>query len=115
MELEEHLPPLFIDPDRLAPIALFAVEAITNAQKHAFGPGGGALVVGFHVRGDEAELSISDDGPGAADSLSGGVGRTLMTAFARQLRGAVAFETREPRGLTVRLTFPTPQAVNAVV
>jgi two-component sensor histidine kinase len=112
---EVHADPLVIDPDRLAPIALFAVEAITNAQKHAFGPGGGALVVGFHVRGDEAELSISDDGPGAADSLSGGVGRTLMTAFARQLRGAVAFETREPRGLTVRLTFPTPQAVNAVV
>jgi two-component sensor histidine kinase len=112
---EVHADPLVIDPDRLAPIALFAVEAITNAQKHAFGPGGGTLVVGFHVRGDEAELSISDDGPGAADSLGGGVGRTLMTAFARQLRGAVAFETREPRGLTVRLTFPTPQAVNAVV
>ena len=112
---EVHADPLVIDPDRLAPIALFAVEAITNAQKHAFGPGGGTLVVGFHVRGEEAELSISDDGPGAADSLGGGVGRTLMTAFARQLRGKVAFETREPNGLTVRLTFPTPQAPNAAV
>ena len=28
---------LEIDPDKLAPLALFAVEAITNAQKHAFG------------------------------------------------------------------------------
>ena len=27
---------LVIDPDQLAPLALFAVEAITNAQKHAF-------------------------------------------------------------------------------
>ncbi|WP_164468240.1 sensor histidine kinase PhyK [Caulobacter vibrioides] len=110
---EVHADPLVIDPDRLAPIALFAVEAITNAQKHAFGPSGGTLVVGFHVRGEEAELSISDDGPGAVESLGGGVGRTLMTAFARQLRGQVAFETREPRGLTVRLTFPTPQALSA--
>ncbi|WP_297512439.1 histidine kinase dimerization/phosphoacceptor domain -containing protein [uncultured Caulobacter sp.] len=108
---EVHADPLVIDPDRLAPIALFAVEAITNAQKHAFGPQGGVLSVGFHVRGEEAELSISDDGPGAADSLGGGVGRTLMTAFARQLRGKVAFETNAPRGLRVRLTFPTPQAL----
>jgi two-component sensor histidine kinase len=69
------------------------------------------LSVGFHVRGEEAELSISDDGPGAAESVGGGVGRTLMTAFARQLRGKVSFESHEPRGLTVRLIFPTPQAV----
>ena len=108
---EVHADPLVIDPDRLAPIALFAVEAITNAQKHAFGPNGGTLEVGFHVRGEEAELSISDDGPGAADSLGGGVGRTLMTAFARQLRGKVSFESQSPRGLTVRLIFPTPQVV----
>jgi two-component sensor histidine kinase len=108
---EVHADPLVIDPDRLAPIALFAVEAITNAQKHAFGPNGGKLEVGFHVRGEEAELSISDDGPGVAEGLGGGVGRTLMTAFARQLRGKVSFETHEPRGLTVRLVFPTPQAV----
>ena len=109
---EVHADPLVIDPDRLAPIALFAVEAITNAQKHAFGPSGGMLAVNFHVRGEEAELSISDDGPGAPDSVGGGVGRTLMTAFARQLRGNVAFETHAPRGLTVRLRFPMPQAVN---
>lgn len=108
---EVHADPLVIDPDRLAPIALFAVEAITNAQKHAFGPAGGILAVGFHVRGEEAELSISDDGPGVPDSVGGGVGRTLMSAFARQLRGKVEFVSHEPRGLTVRLTFPTPQAV----
>lgn len=110
---EVHADPLVIDPDRLAPIALFAVEAITNAQKHAFGPKGGKLEVGFHVRGEEAELSISDDGPGEADTLGGGVGRTLMTAFARQLRGKVSFESQGARGLTVRLIFPTPLALNA--
>lgn len=108
---EVHADPLVIDPDRLAPIALFAVEAITNAQKHAFGPNGGKLEVSFHVRGEEAELSISDDGPGVAEGLGGGVGRTLMTAFARQLRGKVTFESHAPRGLTVRLVFPIPQAV----
>ena len=107
---EVHADPLVIDPDRLAPIALFAVEAITNAQKHAFNERGGLLTVNFAVRGEEAELSIGDDGPGAIQGLSEGVGRTLMNAFARQLRGKVTFETSDAGGLLVRLVFPTPQA-----
>ena len=41
---------LVIDPDRLAPLALFAVEAITNAQKHAFAGRGGALTRALHGR-----------------------------------------------------------------
>jgi two-component sensor histidine kinase len=59
---EVHADPLVIDPDRLAPIALFAVEAITNAQKHALRARRHA-VGDFFVRGEEAELSIGDDGP----------------------------------------------------
>ncbi len=107
---EVHADPLVIDPDRLAPIALFAVEAITNAQKHAFAERGGLLSVNFVVRGQEAELSIGDDGPGAGEGLAAGVGRTLMNAFARQLRGNVTFETSQEGGFLVRLVFPTPQA-----
>jgi two-component sensor histidine kinase len=107
---EVHADPLVIDPDRLAPIALFAVEAITNAQKHAFADRGGVLSVNFAVRGEEAELSIGDDGPGANQGPGEGVGRTLMNAFARQLRGKVSFETSPQGGLLVRLIFPTPQA-----
>lgn len=107
---EVHADPLVIDPDRLAPIALFAVEAIANAQKHAFAERGGMLSVNFSVRGDEAELSIGDDGPGANHGPGEGVGRTLMSAFARQLRGKVSFETSDHGGLLVRLVFPTPQA-----
>ena len=107
---EVHADPLVIDPDRLAPLALFAVEAITNAQKHALADRGGLLTVDFFVRGDEAELAIGDDGPGSAGGPGDGVGRTLMNAFARQLRGKVTFETSVSGGLLVRLVFPTPQA-----
>jgi two-component sensor histidine kinase len=102
---------LVIDPDKLAPLALFAVEAVTNAQKHAFHGDSGTLRVDFNVRGAEAELSISDNGGKTATTEpSSGVGRTLMTAFARQLRGRAEFEPNEEGGLTVRLTFPTPEA-----
>lgn len=115
---EMHADPLIIDPDKLAPLALFSVEAITNAQKHGLAARGGLLRVEFRVMGPEAELIISDDGgvsrgaeatpPDVVDRK--GVGRTLMTAFGRQLRGKVSVETNDMGGLTARLTFPTPEA-----
>jgi two-component sensor histidine kinase len=105
---ELKVDPLVIDPDRLAPLALFAVEAITNAQKHAFSARGGVLALHFTVRGEEAELEISDDGQVDDESLgTSGVGRTLMTAFARQLRGRAELVRNEAGGVTARLIFPT--------
>ena len=110
-QFESFVDPLVIDPARLAPLALFAVEAITNAQKHAFTKRGGVLTVRFDVRGDEAELTISDDGKASDDSLvASGVGRTLMTAFARQLRGRAELIRNPKGGVTARLVFPTPSA-----
>ncbi|HEX7761912.1 MAG TPA: sensor histidine kinase [Caulobacteraceae bacterium] len=110
---ELTIDPLVIDPDRLAPLALFAVEAISNARKHGVGQKGGDLAVVFTVRGDQAELTISDGGADAeegapAPAVGQGVGRTLMTAFARQLRGEVDFTANERGGITTRLLFPTP-------
>jgi two-component sensor histidine kinase len=106
---ELKVDPLVIDPDRLAPLALFAVEAITNAQKHAFAGRGGTLKLNFNVRGEEAELEISDDGEAEESALvSSGVGRTLMTAFARQLRGRAEITRNAAGGVTAKLIFPTP-------
>ncbi len=106
---ELHADDLEIDPDKLAPLALFAVEAITNARKHAFGEGGGLIEVRFRVQGDLVTLDIVDNGRGDAQSLStSGVGRTLMSAFARQLRGEAQVEAEAAGGVRVRLTFPRP-------
>ncbi|HEY1928438.1 MAG TPA: histidine kinase dimerization/phosphoacceptor domain -containing protein [Caulobacteraceae bacterium] len=114
-QIETHLSidPLIIDPDRLAPLALFAVEAITNAKKHGLGDAGGALTVDFHVRGQEAELTITDSGrEGVEPAVGEGVGRTLMTAFARQLGGTLTFQSHMGEGLTARLVFPAPSGVD---
>jgi len=102
---------LVIDPDKLAPLALWAVEAITNAQKHAFDGRGGSLKVRFKVGPVETTLEVEDDGPGAAETperTAAGVGRTLMTAFARQLRGRSEVESLPGGGMVARLVFPTP-------
>jgi two-component sensor histidine kinase len=102
---------LIIDPDKLAPFALFAVEAISNAQKHALAATGGLLRVRFTVEGEQAELSIIDEGSGTPPALlGGGVGRTLMTAFARQLRGHMELAANALGGVTASLSFPTPAA-----
>ena len=105
---ELHADDLVIDPDKLAPLALYAVEAITNAQKHAFHAQGGSLIVTFKVRGEEAVLEIADDGVGAPGDQLAGVGSTLMTAFARQLRGRSEIIANSQGGVTARLVFPRP-------
>jgi len=114
VKLEVKADPLIIDPDKLAPVALFAVEAITNAQKHGLATRGGALAVVFRINGPEAVLSIADDGGGLRPPLdtleAKGVGRTLMNAFARQLRGRSEMAINPDGGLTVTLIFPTPEA-----
>ncbi|MFN3573501.1 MAG: sensor histidine kinase [Phenylobacterium sp.] len=111
---ELHADALVIDPDRLAPLALFAVEAITNAQKHAFAERGGLLSVNFQVRDGEGILEISDDGQPTDEALNAsGVGRTLMTAFARQLRGRNEVLRNASGGMTVRLVFPIPASEHA--
>lgn len=101
---------LVIDPDKLAPLALWAVEAVTNAQKHAFAGRGGSLKVRFNVNGPESVLEVEDDGGGFGPDAAQGVGRTLMTAFARQLRGQTELVPSPTGGAIARLVFPTPEA-----
>ena len=104
---------IIIDPDRLAPVALWLVEAVSNAQKHAFAARGGDLRVRFKVMGDTSVLEVQDDGPGMADRDTAGVGRTLMGAFAKQLRGQAEMIEAPGGGSIARLTFPTPEAYPA--
>ncbi|MBN9479373.1 MAG: sensor histidine kinase [Bordetella sp.] len=105
--------PLVIDPDKLAPLALWVVEAVSNAQKHAFAGRGGDLQVRFRVQGDVSVLEVQDDGPGLADAAGAGVGRTLMIAFAKQLRGEAEIVAAPDGGSIARLTFATPEARGA--
>ncbi|MBU2167924.1 MAG: sensor histidine kinase [Alphaproteobacteria bacterium] len=101
---------LIMDPDKLAPMALWLVEAISNALKHALASRGGTLTVRFTVDGDTSVLEVEDDGPGLSETDPVGVGRTLMTAFAKQLRGTTEVLAASPRGTRVRMTFVTPSA-----
>ncbi|CAN5125619.1 sensor histidine kinase PhyK [soil metagenome] len=103
---------LVVDPDKLAPLALWLVEAVTNAQKHAFAGRGGDLQVRFTVNGATSTLEVQDDGPGPDEvAVKAGVGRTLMGAFAKQLRGDAETVAAPGGGTIARMTFATPEAV----
>lgn len=95
------------------PLTLFAVEAVTNAFRHAF-PGGqtGMVTVHFDVTGDQATLSVSDNGVGYDSSQApGSMGRQLMGAFAQQLGGEkTVISSAAGTTVTVRYPFDTLQA-----
>ena len=98
--------PIALDPDLLAPLALFAVEAIADAYRRVTA-GEGALAVSLSGRGDTAELEISDSGPVSDATIAeSNVGRTLMNAFAGQMRGCATLTRNAGGGLDARLTFP---------
>ncbi len=105
---------LVVDPDKLAPLALWLVEAVSNAQKHAFAGRGGDLKVRFKVDGDTSILEVEDDGPGVSETERAGVGRTLMGAFAKQLRGTAEMVPSPSGGTLARMTFATPEAITPI-
>ena len=53
----------------------------------------------------------SNDARAVGETFRAGVGRTLMGAFAKQLRGSVEMVPAEGGGMIARMTFATPEAV----
>ena len=100
--------PVPVHVDLAVPLALFVVEAVTNAYRHAFGPDRtGFIRVEFDSEGDEARLTIRDNGDGFdIDQAPGQMGAELMNAFTAQVSGRLDIDTGIGNGTTVNLTFP---------
>jgi two-component sensor histidine kinase len=112
VELVVESPSEVIGPDVAVPLGLLVTEAITNAYKHAFNERDGGHISVQVTRDSPTMLSlrIRDDGTGfdmAANSQDqSGLGRSLIEAFVRQLRGEL--EVRSDDGTLVQVTFPAP-------
>ncbi len=94
---------LVVDPDRLAPLALFIVETINNSCKHDFHGVEGLISITFHVHEGGAELIVADTGTRVEADDDG---RTMMAVFARQLGGVLSDASNQGGPAEVRLTFP---------
>jgi len=97
-------------------MGLVVTELVINALKHAF-PGGreGSIVVGYQARGANWTLSVTDDGVGMppdAASATPGLGTSIVSALAEQLRSTVRVGNARP-GTVVSLTHASSTAVDA--
>ncbi len=98
---------LAVPVDQAIAVALIAVEAVTNAIKHAFpGDQSGLIEVELIARDDQVTLTVTDDGVGIAQQAAEAdwSGFKLMEALARKISGTV--ETCGARGTTMTVTFP---------
>lgn len=101
-----------VPADYAVPLALFAVEAVTNAYRHAFGPGKrGAVRLEFKAEDNDAVLTVSDNGRGyAVEKEAGQMGTELMYAFASQVNGELDISSTIDGGTSVSLRFRSEQA-----
>ena len=101
--------------DDAIPLALFVLEAVTNAVKYAFDNSGGDIRVTLKEREDSILLTVRDNGAGIeqdadAPKSASGLGSRLMKAFAKQLGGEMSVETQAGNGVSVVLEIPkTPR------
>ncbi len=108
IRIESDIDDGMIDADMAVPLALFAAEAVTNAIKHAFPDARpGRVLVSYTIRPEETVLSIEDNGIGAGEKISAGLGSTLMTAFAKQAHGSLVEEAMPSGGQAVRIRIST--------
>jgi two-component sensor histidine kinase len=113
--VESRIDPGLVDTDHAVPLALFTTEAVTSAVKHAFSTmQGGRVTVHYLVGPNETVLCIEDDGGdrNGAGGPGGGLGTTLMSAFAKQLAGVLEEGTSPDGGRMVRIRMKSAQ--NAV-
>jgi two-component sensor histidine kinase len=89
--LETQLEPILVPHETGACIGIVINELVTNACKHAFPDRSGRIQVSARRDGQQAIISVSDDGRGIPGSARGrrGLGTRLVDAFVQRLRGKV--------------------------
>lgn len=92
--------------DDAMPLMLFAIEAISNAYRHAFDEEtNGQITVRLRSESGMGHLEVRDDGRGFVDAENPtNVGMELMQAFASQLDGEMKVEPSD-EGVAVCLSF----------
>ena len=104
-----ELDPVELPFEAAISVGLIVNELVQNAIKYAFpGERPGTIQVTLRRMGDEAHLTIADDGIGHAPRSTGsGLGQRLMASFAQQLGGTL--EVRTGKGRMTIINFPAPR------
>jgi two-component sensor histidine kinase len=108
IDLTVHAPNEVIGPDTAVPLGLLVTETITNAYKHAFEGAERGLIEVILTRESPTtmKLVVRDNGRGFDQDAAegdGGLGRSLIDAFVRQLHGQLDIVSEQ--GTQVQVTF----------
>jgi two-component sensor histidine kinase len=113
IEVEETIVARDVSGDVAVPLALFAVEALTNIFKYAF-PGGrdGTVTIALApVEDGKLRLAICDDGVGFdTNGSQGGMGSRLIRTFGAQIGGVSMLRSEPGKGTEVAVVFADPAA-----
>jgi two-component sensor histidine kinase len=101
--------PIKLATDMAVSVGVIVAELVTNACKYAYGEGEiGEVRIVFDIDEDDAcRLVVEDDGPGFATSAPArgtGLGRTVLSAMARNLNSKIAFDPSH-KGARAVLSF----------
>ncbi|MEP7348874.1 MAG: histidine kinase dimerization/phosphoacceptor domain -containing protein [Sphingorhabdus sp.] len=103
--------------DEAIPLALFAVEAISNAYRHAFPSEGAGVITSSLVRSDSGiTLTIADNGVGYdTATIQNMMGMDLIHAFVLQLEGKLDIQTGIDQGVSLSLSYSPNEARESVL
>lgn len=89
VELKAELEAMLVPHETAVSIGIIVNELVTNACKHAFGPGGGEIRVRAVKEAESARIEVADNGKGfaAGAKARSGLGTRLVAAFVQRLRG----------------------------
>ena len=86
--------------DTSVSLGLIVTELVINALKHAFPDNRqGKILVDYHARGPNWNLSVSDDGvgmPAEPGIARAGLGTSIVQALAMQLNGSISVDPANP-------------------
>jgi two-component sensor histidine kinase len=113
VRVEERLVDRDVPGEVAVPLALFAVEALTNIFKYAFRPGeGGVVKIELtEVPDGKLRLMISDNGVGfQPEGQRSGIGTRLIRTFGAQIGGISTLHSEPGKGTMVEVIFRDPNA-----
>jgi two-component sensor histidine kinase len=104
--LSTELEPILVPHESAVAIGIIVNELVTNACKHAFGDGGGSILVKAWRDEGAAYIEVADDGRGfVAGAARPGLGSRLVTAFLQRLKARSDVQS-SPEGTIHRVRVP---------
>lgn len=106
----QELDELLLNINQAMPVALILNELLTNAYTHAFSQGSaGTIVVNLEKADDQIQLTVSDNGIGIPNSISGSgsdsLGLTIINLLTKQLNGTLKISRNNGSEFNIIFTY----------